>query len=55
MRKGIDYAVKLVTANDHPGYYPNQTKLTIKLLYEKRSLRLLGANIAGAKGAVLRG
>ena len=55
LRKGIDYAVKAVTANDHPGYYPGQTKLTIKLLYEKRTLRLLGANIAGAKGAVLRG
>ena len=55
VRKGIDYRTKLVTANDHPGYYPDQTKLTIKLLYEKRSLRLLGANIAGARGAVLRG
>ena len=55
VRKGLDYAVKLVTANDHPAYYPNQTKLMIKLLYDKRSLRLLGANIAGEKGAVLRG
>ena len=54
-RKNLDYAVKLVTAYDHPGYYPGQTKLTIKLLYEKRTLRLLGANIAGEKGAVLRG
>jgi len=54
-RKGIDYATKLVTANDHPAYYPNPTKLTIKLVYEKRTLRLLGANIAGARNAVLRG
>ena len=54
-RKGLDYSVKLITANDHPAYYPNPTKLTIKLLYEKHTLRLLGANIAGAKNAVLRG
>ncbi len=54
-RKGIDYDMKIVVANDHPAYYPNPTKLTIKLLYEKRTLRLLGANIAGVKGAVLRG
>ncbi len=54
-RKEIDYAAKLVVAHDHPAYYPNPVKLTIKLIYEKRSLRLLGANIAGEKGAVLRG
>ena len=54
-RMGIDYGTKLVTAADHPPYYPNPAKLTIKLMYEKRTLRLLGANIAGAKGAVLRG
>ncbi|HNW87164.1 MAG TPA: CoA-disulfide reductase [Candidatus Limiplasma sp.] len=54
-RKGLDFAVKLVTSNDRPAYYPNQTKLVIKLLYDRRTLRLLGANIAGEKGAVLRG
>ncbi len=54
-RLGIDYAEKLVTASDHPAYYPEPSKLSIKLVYEKRTLRLLGANIAGAKGAVLRG
>ena len=53
-RKGINYGIKLVTASDHPAYYPDPTKLTVKLLYEKRTLRLLGANIAGLKGAVLR-
>ncbi len=54
-RLNLDYAVRMVTASDHPAYYPDPTKLLIKLIYEKRSLRLLGANIAGAKGAVLRG
>ena len=53
-RKGIDYATKLVTTNDHPAYYPNPVKLTIKLLYERGTRRLLGANIAGERSAVLR-
>ncbi|MEA4997888.1 MAG: CoA-disulfide reductase [Candidatus Limiplasma sp.] len=53
-RLGLDYATKTVTAGDHPGYYPDPQKLTIKLVYEKRTLRLLGANIAGRRNAVLR-
>lgn len=53
-RKGIDYAVKIVTAGDHPAYYPDPAKLTIKVIYEKGTLRLLGANVAGARNAVLR-
>lgn len=54
-RLGLDCATRLVTASDHPAYYPEPTKLVIKLIYEKGTLKLLGANIAGAKGAVLRG
>ncbi len=53
-RKGFDYAVKTVTASDHPVYYPDPVKLTISLIYEKRTLRLLGANVAGERNAVLR-
>lgn len=54
VRLGIDYRTKLVTANDHPAYYPEPSKLTIKLIYEARTRRLLGACTAGAKGAVMR-
>jgi NADPH-dependent 2,4-dienoyl-CoA reductase/sulfur reductase-like enzyme len=50
----IDYRTKLVTAPDHPAYYPGSAKLTIKLLYEARTRRLLGASVAGTAGAVLR-
>ncbi|WP_374724564.1 CoA-disulfide reductase [Calidifontibacillus erzurumensis] len=50
----IDYATVFVQAVDHPGYYPNQTPIWIKLIYEKRTRRILGAQAAGAKGAVLR-
>jgi NADPH-dependent 2,4-dienoyl-CoA reductase/sulfur reductase-like enzyme len=53
-RLGLDYASKLVTAHDRPPYYPGQSLLVIKLIYEKATLRLLGACAAGRKGAVLR-
>lgn len=53
-RLGLSFATKTVVTEDHAPYYPGASKLTIKLIYEKPSLRLLGANIAGAKDAVLR-
>ena len=53
-RLGVDYRTRLVTAQDHPSYYPDPAKLTIKLIYEARTRRLLGACVAGARGAVLR-
>ena len=54
-RLGIPYQTGFVTSYDHALYYPGATKLYIKLIYEKHTRRLLGANIAGAKNAVLRG
>lgn len=53
-RLGFSYGTVVVTANDHPAYYPDPTPITIKLIYEKGTKRLLGAQAAGAKGAVLR-
>lgn len=50
----IDYKTVVVKANDHPAYYPNPTPIWIKLIYEERTLRLLGAQVIGEKGAVLR-
>ncbi|WP_280770586.1 CoA-disulfide reductase [Salipaludibacillus daqingensis] len=50
----IDYTTVFVESMDHPGYYPNATQLWIKLICEKRSRRLLGAQVVGEKGAVLR-
>lgn len=49
-----DVTTVTVTANDHPGYYPGSTPLLIKLICEKRTRKILGGQIAGAKGAVLR-
>ncbi len=54
VRLGIDYRTKMVTAYNHPPYYPGQTAIAIKLIYEKGTRRLLGACAAGQQGAVLR-
>lgn len=50
----IDYTTVFVKSADHPGYYPNQTPIWIKLICEKRTRRILGAQAIGQKGAVLR-
>ncbi len=50
----LNYATKMVTSYDHPGYYPGQTKLYLKVIYEKGTMKILGAQVAGEKGAVMR-
>ena len=40
----------LITANSHAGYYPNARELTLKLLYEVDSGKILGAQIVGGDG-----
>lgn len=54
VKKGISYKTVLVKAYDHPAYYPNPTPITIKLIYEAKTKKLLGAQTCGNKGAVLR-
>lgn len=53
-RKGIAYKTKIVQAYDHPAYYPDPTPISIKLIYEEKTRKLLGAQTCGFKGAVLR-
>jgi len=53
-RKHINYKSILISANDHPAYYPDPTPISIKLLYEADSKKILGAQTCGRKGAVLR-
>lgn len=50
----LDYKTVFVKAYDHPMYYPNSTPIWIKLIYEKESYRILGAQAIGNKGAVMR-
>ncbi len=53
-RLGKKYKTVIVQANDHPAYYPNPTPVTIKLIYEEGTRKLLGAQACGQKGAVMR-
>lgn len=53
-RLGIDYQSIVVTAGDHPAYYPNPKPIRFKLIYERQSKKILGAQAAGEQGAVLR-
>ncbi len=48
--EGLDYEVALVPTSDITHYYPNHKQMTIKLLGEKGSGRLLGAQIVGEAG-----
>ncbi len=48
--EGLDYEVALVPTSDIAHYYPNHKQMTIKLLGEKGSGRLLGAQIVGEAG-----
>jgi len=50
----IDYKTVFVMAQDHPAYYPNPTPIWIKLIYEDKTNRILGAQAIGNKGAVMR-
>ncbi|MEK6452945.1 CoA-disulfide reductase [Caldifermentibacillus hisashii] len=50
----IDYTTVFVTSTDHPAYYPDATPIWIKLICEKRTRRILGAQAIGNKGVVLR-
>ena len=48
--KGISYEKMLITGSSHAGYYPNAQNLTLKVLYEKKSGKILGAQAVGKEG-----
>jgi len=47
---GTDYGVVYAHPNDHVGYYPGATPIFLKLLFDKASGRVLGAQSVGQKG-----
>lgn len=47
---GIDYDRVVLSPSSHAGYYPGAKVMTMKVVYEKGSLRLLGAQIVGTEG-----
>lgn len=48
--KKIKYEKVILSPLAHAGYYPNAKVLTLKVLYEKETLRLLGSQIVGYDG-----
>ena len=47
---GIDYDKVVLSPENHASYYPGSQTMTMKVLWEKDTLRLLGAQIVGRSG-----
>lgn len=47
---GLDYYCSYTHADDHASYYPGAKRLTIKLIVEKKTGRLLGGQVVGGGG-----
>ena len=47
---GIEYEKVILTQNSHAAYYPNATAMTVKLIFEKSTYKILGAQIVGYDG-----
>ena len=47
---GIEYEKVILTQNSHAGYYPGATAMTLKLIFEKTTYKILGAQIVGYDG-----
>lgn len=47
---GIDWEAVILSPASHAGYYPGGKVMTMKVVYDKASLRLLGAQIVGFDG-----
>jgi len=53
-RAGLRYVTTLTESTTRAGYFPGTRPITIKMIAEKRSGRLLGAQIVGEEGAAKR-
>ena len=51
---GYEYEKVILTQNSHAGYYPNATAMTLKLIFEKETFKILGAQIVGYDGVEKR-
>ncbi|MDC0768622.1 FAD-dependent oxidoreductase [Streptomyces sp. HD] len=50
-RAGLQYVTATIESTSRAGYYPGAAMMTVKLLAERRTGRLLGAQIVGKEGA----
>ena len=49
-QKGRDYETLIITQNSHAGYYPGAKPLTLKLLFDLKTHKILGAQAVGRDG-----
>lgn len=47
---GYDFEKVVLSPSSHAGYYPGAKVMTMKVLYERKTLKLLGAEIVGREG-----
>lgn len=52
--KKIPYQVVMAHRANHAGYYPNATNIALKLLYDPKILKILGAQAVGQEGTEKR-
>ena len=50
LKKGTDYESFIILQNSHATYYPGATQMTLKMLFEPESGKILGAQIVGREG-----
>jgi NADPH-dependent 2,4-dienoyl-CoA reductase/sulfur reductase-like enzyme len=50
----FDYKTITVKANNHATYYPNPRPIIIKLVYDAKTKKILGAQLVGYDGAAIR-
>lgn len=51
---GIDYQAETITSLSPAGYYPGAEKISVKLVINKQTQRILGGQIVGFKGSAKR-
>lgn len=51
---GLEYVVGKIESTTRAGYFPGAGKITVKVLAERRTGRLLGAQLVGVEGAAKR-
>ncbi|MER5869128.1 FAD-dependent oxidoreductase [Streptomyces sp. NPDC002044] len=51
---GLRFVTSTITSTNTAGYYPGATEMTVKMMAERRTGRLLGVQIVGGAGAAKR-
>lgn len=46
----LDYDYVILSPTSHAGYYPGAKTMTMKVIYEKKTLKILGVQIVGQEG-----